>query len=120
VPDEVIALSLMAVGTSLPEFATTLAACRKGETDLAIGNVAGSNVFNLLLVLGICATAFDLPVSDVMAQTDFPAMTLAAVLAFPVLSRSGRINRFQGALLVFLYLIYTVWIFTHARAMVPL
>jgi len=115
VPEEVIALSIMALGTSLPELATTLAACMRGETDMAIGNVAGSNLFNLLLVLGVCSLGWDLPVSDAMSRVDFPVLCGFTLLAFPLFSRKGELGRLHGALLVFLYLSYTVWIYTHGR-----
>ena len=111
VPDEVIGLSAVAVGTSLPELVTAVTACRKGHTELVIGNIVGSNLFNLTLVLGTTALVapVPIPVSDQMAFADFPAMTVFAILAFPMLSRRGLIGKPQGAILLTLYAVYITW-----------
>lgn len=106
VPEEIIGLSLVAVGTSLPELAAIIAAIRKGETDLAVGNVAGSNLFNLLFVLGTTTLVREVPVPVRIADFDFGVLAVFAVLAFPILSRSRRIGRFQGAVMVIAYCAY--------------
>jgi cation:H+ antiporter len=103
VSEELIGLTMVAVGTSLPELAAILAAVRKRETDLAVGNVAGSNLFNLLFVLGVTAVVHPVPVSARMASFDFVVLTVFAVLAFPLLSRTRRIGRLQGALMLAAY-----------------
>ena len=114
VPAEVIGLSLVAVGTSLPELVTTLQAARQGHPELAIGNVAGSNVFNLLLVLGATGVVHPIPVSGRMS-TDTFVMVGFAVLAFPLLGRGVRIPRLHGVLLLGLYAGYMAWLFAAGR-----
>ncbi len=106
ISEEIIGLSLVAVGTSLPELAAIIAAIRKGETDLAVGNVAGSNLFNLLFVLAITAVVKPVPVSARVADVDFAVLAVFAVLAFPLLSRSRRIGRMQGGVMVVAYGVY--------------
>jgi len=106
ISEEIIGLSLVAVGTSLPELAAIIAAIRNGETDLAVGNVAGSNLFNLLFVLAITAVVKPVPVSARVADVDFAVLAVFAVLAFPLLSRSRRIGRIQGGVMVVAYGVY--------------
>jgi cation:H+ antiporter len=110
VPKEVIGLTIMAFGTSLPELVTTVAAARHGHAELAVGNVAGSNIFNLLFVLGGGALVGDIDVSESFSR-DMWVMVGFAVLAFPVLQRHARVGRRQGVLLVTLYLAYVGWLY---------
>jgi len=108
----VIGLTVVALGTSLPELAALLAAVRHKEADLALGNIAGSNLFNLLFILGLTATVHPpIPVRDEMIQRDFPVAAILSVLAFPIFSRARRVGRWQGALLLACYagFIYWVW-----------
>ncbi len=113
VSKRVIGVGMMAVGTSLPELATTLAAARKGEADLAVGNIAGSNLFNLLFVLGTTAVIRPIPVESAMVAVDFPVMVVFAVLAFPLLVADRRIGRRQGIILLAAYAVYitNLWFF---------
>jgi len=104
-----IGLTVVAVGTSLPELATLIAAARRGETDLAVGNVAGSNVFNLGLVLGLAAVARPIRTEDVLVARDLPALAVFSALTFPILSRNNRVGRFHGALLLAAYVGYWIW-----------
>jgi cation:H+ antiporter len=107
VSESVIGLTLVAGGTSLPELATSLVAARKGMPDMAIGNVIGSNLFNIFLVLGCSATVCPLPVGGV-SNFDFLALVLASV-ALWVVSRFYReqtITRVEGAALVLAYGVY--------------
>jgi cation:H+ antiporter len=106
VSQEVIGLTLVAVGTSLPELAAILAAVRRGEADLAVGNVAGSNVFNLLFVLATTAVVRPVQVSPGMVDFDFVVLAAFSLLAFPILSLARRIGRFQGALMLAAYAAY--------------
>jgi len=103
VSEELIGLTLVAVGTSLPELAAILAAVRHKELDLAVGNVAGSNLFNLLFVLGVTAVMRPVPVTEKMAEFDFGVLAVFSVLAFPLFSRARRIGRSQGALMLAAY-----------------
>jgi len=106
VSQELIGLTLVAIGTSLPELAAIIAAVRRKETDLAVGNVAGSNLFNLLFVLGTTAVVRPVPVTPKMVDFDFAVLAVFSVLAFPLLSRSRRIGRLQGYLMLAAYLGY--------------
>ena len=83
---------------------------RKRETDLAVGNVAGSNLFNLLFVLGTTAVVTPIPVPDRMREIDFLVLAIFSVLAFPLLTRSRRIGRVQGLLMLVAYFGYIAWL----------
>ncbi|MHC4451579.1 MAG: calcium/sodium antiporter [Planctomycetota bacterium] len=109
VEEEIIGLSIVAVGTSLPELAAIIAAVRHNETDLAVGNVAGSNLFNLLFVLGTTATVSPIPVPSSMA-TNFLVLAIFSVMAFPLLSRSRRIGKMQGLIMLVAYVGYIGWL----------
>ncbi|MHC4161262.1 MAG: sodium:calcium antiporter [Planctomycetota bacterium] len=107
----IIGLTMVALGTSLPELAALLAAVRRKEADLALGNIAGSNLFNILFILGVTATARPpIPVRDEMVQRDFPVAAILSVLAFPIFSRARRVGRWQGAALLACYAGYVFWV----------
>ncbi len=89
VSERVIGLTMVAVGTSLPELASSLAAARRGESDMVLGNVVGSNVFNVLCILGFTATAMPMTVDGAAAQTDLWAM-LGLSVSVPLLLWKGR------------------------------
>ena len=105
----VVGLTLVALATSLPELATGLAAIRAKKPDLALGNVIGSNIFNLLMVMGVAGAVqslfFDgtLPFEDRMLRVDLPVMTGLAILPFLLGVMFGRIPRWAGFLLVVVY-----------------
>mgnify|MGYP005836820373 CR=1 FL=1 len=106
VSELVIGLTLVAVGTSLPELATSLVAAWRGQTELAYGNVVGSNIYNLLAILGITALASPLPVPAGLLAFDLPVM-LAATAALILFALTGwRIGRREGATLLAGYLLY--------------
>lgn len=111
-PEPVIAATLIAVGTSLPELASMLAAAFRGMGDIAIGNVIGSNVFNLGLVLGTSALLrpLDLPPSIVI-QYVLPALAFSVIL-IPLALTNGRVDRWEGGLLLALYVGYVTWLVT--------
>ena len=109
VPERVIGLTVVAFGTSLPELAAMVAAARRREVELAVGNIAGSNLFNLLFILGMTAVIKPIDVAPLMVERDFPAVAVFSVLAFPLLSRERRILRGQGVLLVVAFLAYVAW-----------
>ena len=102
----VIGLTLAAVGTSLPELASSLSAIRKKESDILVGNILGSNLFNLLWVLGLTAIIkpFDLP-QDTLVR-DLPVMVIFSVILVPMALYQGKINRFHGSILLAAYLGY--------------
>jgi len=109
ISDLIIGLTIVAIGTSLPELAASIAAVRKQEHDLAIGNVIGSNLFNTLAVIGIAASIHPISFDSISLTRDFSLMALLTVslfvLGYGVLGRR-RINRFEGALLMLVYFIY--------------
>lgn len=111
VSDLVIGLTVVAIGTSLPELASALAAIRKNEHDLAIGNVIGSNMFNTLAVVGLAGTIHPIPLEPLVLQRDWVAMLaltlLLAVFGFRLNKRPNRINRVHGALLLCCFIAYT-------------
>jgi cation:H+ antiporter len=114
VSDMVIGLTVVAIGTSLPELASTIMAARKGEHDLALGNVLGSNLFNTLGVVGIAGSIHPISVGPETLYRDMSvmaALTLSLfIIGFGFNSRQGRINRFEGAALILVYAGYTAWI----------
>ena len=107
VSELVIGLTVVALGTSLPELATTLTGVIKKQDAIAVGNVVGSNIFNTLAILGTIAILRPLPFSSENISRDFPATLLGSLILWPVSwSRRkgrGRVNRFEGALLLGLY-----------------
>jgi cation:H+ antiporter len=117
VSDVVIGLTVIAIGTSLPELASSLAATSKGEHDLALGNVIGSNLFNTLAVVGIAGAISPMSVGPDVLTRD---ILLMAVLTFSLFvigighrDRLGRINRLEGAGLLGCYVAYTMYLVTN-------
>ena len=109
VSEAVIGLTIVSAGTSMPELITSLVAALRGRTDLAIGNVVGSCLLNLLLVLGggaIAAGARGLQVSPELINDDLPVMLLTCLACFPIFWTKGVITRLEGGLLVGLYIVY--------------
>ena len=115
VPDLLIGLTVVAVGTSLPELAASVAASRRGEDDIAIGNVVGSNIFNLLGVLALPGIIAPGGFDEAVLRFDFPVMIGLTVLVF-VLARGfrneRRLTRAHGALLVGCFVAYNVYLFS--------
>ncbi len=110
VSDLLIGLTIVAVGTSLPEFASSLAAARKGEHDIALGNILGSNLFNTLAVVGLAGSVRELAIPAEVLSRDLPVMAGLTVSLFVIgygFRGPGRINRFEGAALLLAYLGYT-------------
>ena len=111
VPERVIGLTVVALGTSLPELAACLVAGKKGEVDMVMGNIVGSNIFNLLCILGLTAVVAPIPVAAQVVSLDFWVMlgTSALLLGFLVLTRELR--RVEGLVLVAIYVAYSLWLF---------
>jgi cation:H+ antiporter len=116
VSDLVIGLTVIAIGTSLPELASSIAATRKGEHDIALGNILGSNLFNTLAVVGIAGSISPMTVGPDVLTRDILVM---AVLTFSLFifgmghsDRPGRINRFEAAALLASYFAYTAYLIT--------
>ena len=112
ISDVVIGITVVAVGTSLPELATSVVAVRRGKTDLAVGNVVGSCIFNLGGVLGLAAMLVPggIPVAPGAAYFDFFVMTGVALLLLPVAYVRSRISRIEGALFLIGYLVYMLFL----------
>ncbi len=104
----VVGLTVVSAATSAPELAVTVGAVLDGETDLAIGNVVGSNIANILLILGASALVLPLVVRRQLIKVDVPALVLLSVLML-VLSLDGAISRLDGLVLVILFAGYTIW-----------
>ena len=106
VPESVIGLSLVAIGTSLPEVAATVVAAMRRHTDVAIAGILGSNVFNVLGILGIAALVKPLPVANDIASIDIWVMLAASLVILPILISGLRVSRQEGVVLLVLYVSY--------------
>lgn len=111
--ETVIGLTVVAVGTSLPELATSLVAGWRGESDVAMGNVVGSNLCNLLGILGVVALVRPLAAPD-LARADLGLMLALSVVLLPLARSGNRINRLEGAGLLAAYIGYTAWLVSRA------
>ncbi|MCK0768762.1 calcium/sodium antiporter [Chromohalobacter canadensis] len=113
VSDLVIGLTVVAIGTSLPELASSISAVRKNEHDLVIGNVVGSNLFNTLAVVGLAGIINPIDVDSAVLVRDWPVMaglTLALTVFGIGWKGQGRINRLEAALLLVTFITYTTWL----------
>ncbi|MEX2582047.1 MAG: calcium/sodium antiporter [Gemmatimonadota bacterium] len=112
VSELVIGLTVVAIGTSLPELATSVVATIKGQRDIAVGNVVGSNIFNILLVLGTASIVAPdgIPVAAAALRFDIPIMIAVAVACLPIFFSGHRIDRWEGLLFVGYYLAYTAYL----------
>ncbi|GAB6095404.1 calcium/sodium antiporter [Desulfatiferula olefinivorans] len=110
IPQVIIALTIVAIGTSLPELVTSLMATYKGQTDLAIGNVVGSNIFNLLLINGLSSTTKTIPLPGTGGMFDLAVMIFLSVLLLMIcITDQKRLVRWEGGLLLGLYVSYHVY-----------
>ena len=109
----VIGLTIVAVGTSLPEMVTSIIAVVRNHGDIAIGNILGSNLFNTLGVLGASAAAQPILVQNDLLVRDLPVMGLLTILLFPFLKSGFVLRRWEGAFLVLIYIAYAVLLFFH-------
>ena len=108
VSEEIIGLTMVAIGTSLPELATIIAAAKKQETDLIIGNVVGSNIFNILGVIGVTSIITNIPVSNNIIKFDLWIMiTVTAIFIFFIFN-INYIKRITGLILLILYIFYII------------
>ncbi len=124
VSELIIGLTIVAAGTSLPEIATSVVASIRGERDIAVGNVVGSNIFNLLFVLGGAAlfTPSGIVVPASVNGFDMPVMLAVAVACLPIFFHQGSINRWEGGVFFAYYLAYTLYLVLNATQhdMLPL
>jgi cation:H+ antiporter len=114
VSDLIIGLTIVAIGTSLPELASSIAAARKGEHDLAVGNIIGSNLFNTLAVVGLAGVIQPMTIPDEIISRDWPLMAILTVALFAMgyarNCENGMINRLEGSILLAVYTGYTVYL----------
>ena len=111
VSELIVGLTVVAIGTSLPELATSIVAVRRGQRDLAVGNVVGSNIFNIGAVAGLAGiiSPTGLPVPDSALALDIPLMIAAAVVLLPLSFTGSVIRRWEGAVLLGLYIAYLIY-----------
>ncbi len=112
VSELVIGLTIVAAGTSLPEVMTSIVAARNGQRDIAVGNVVGSNLFNILGVLGLAGIVAPdgIPVATPALRFDVPVMIATAIACLPVFLRGHRIDRWEGVVFFGYYLAYTAFV----------
>ena len=108
VSDALIGLTVVAIGTSAPELVTTVVSTIRGDRDVAIGNLMGSSIFNILLILGITALvpAHGLALPDSLVRIDIPIMVAVALLCIPIFISGRRVSRVEGGAMVAAYLVY--------------
>jgi cation:H+ antiporter len=106
VPEEVIGLTVIAIGTSLPELATSLVAAYRGHSDVCVGNVIGSNIFNLFGIAGVTALFAPLPFSDKIIGFDLISLAVATLILVPFMVTGLKINRLEGSVMFTLYAAY--------------
>ena len=111
ISEGVVGLTVVAGGTSLPELATSVVAARKGQSAIAIGNVIGSNVFNILLILGLTATISPLQIEGI-TTIDMAVMLISVTLVWLFSFTRYTVERWEGAVLVGGYLVYLAWLIT--------
>ena len=108
--EELIGLTVVAVGTSLPELVTAIVAAARQQADIAVGNIVGSNIFNLTAVLGVSALVSEIPVDPSILTRQLPAVLVISLLAWPITASASRVRRSEGVLLVAAYFGFMVWI----------
>lgn len=116
VSDLLIGLTVVAFGTSLPELAASVMASIRGERDIAVGNIVGSNLFNILVVIGLTALVSPegVPVAEGALQFDIPVMLAVAVACLPIFFTGHLIARWEGMLFFFYYIAYTLYLILNA------
>lgn len=110
IPELIVGLILAAIGTSLPELATAVAAARKGQSDLIMGNVIGSNLSNLCAVLGVTAFIRPIDINPVLLYRDFPVMVAFSLILLPVMRMGMKVTRCEGAGLLLSYSVYIIFL----------
>lgn len=107
--EAVIGLTIVAAGTSMPELATSIVAAFKRKTDIAIGNIVGSNLFNILAIAGTSSLVHPIEANNVN-YVDLLVMLGISVLLLPLIKSGNRISRIEGIMLIIIYVIYTCWL----------
>ena len=114
VSDALIGLTVVAIGTSAPELVTTVVSTLRGERDIAVGNLLGSSIYNILLILGITALvpAHGLALPTVLVRIDIPIMVAVTLVCIPIFISGRRVGRTEGAVMVVAYLAYLAFLLT--------
>ncbi|MYI65608.1 MAG: sodium:calcium antiporter, partial [Gemmatimonadetes bacterium] len=107
---EVIGLTVVAVGTSLPELVTAVVAAARKQPDIAVGNIVGSNIFNLTAVIGASALVGNFPVGESILTLQLPSVLVLSLLLWPVAASARMVRRWEGLLLLAVYVAFAVWI----------
>lgn len=107
--EALIGLTIVALGTSLPELVTSIVAARKGESDISLGNVVGSNIFNIFLILGVSSTILPMTVTGTYMY-DIGLLILVSVLIFVPIALTKKVGRAMGAAMILTYTAYTVYL----------
>ncbi len=108
--ETVIGLTVVAIGTSLPELVTSVVAAKKKQNDIAVGNVIGSNIFNILFILGVSSVINPIVPEDAFIMIDAIILTAIMVLTFFISLAARKINRFSGVLMILIYAAYTAFL----------
>ena len=107
--ETLVGLTIVAIGTSLPELVTSVVAAKKGENGMAAGNVVGSNIFNLLLILGVSSTIH--PVQIMVASfVDLGMLLGVSLIAYAFIFTGRRVSRVEGGVMVLMYALYTCYV----------
>lgn len=109
VSDAIIGLTLVALGTSLPELAACLIAAYRNHADICLGNIIGSCIYNIVAIAGISGMLVPLPFESEMVRVHIPVMVGAAAILWPIVHRGGKISRVEGGFLLACYLVYMGW-----------
>ena len=107
--EDLIGLTIIAVGTNLPELVTSIVAVRKGEVDIAIGNLVGTNIYNIFLILGLAATINPITISS-NAFIDIIVLAITSFIVYIFIKNKKDINRKEGIIMILLYIIYIVYV----------
>ena len=107
--EDLIGLTIIAVGTNLPELVTSIVAVRKGEADIAIGNLVGTNIYNIFLILGLAATINPITISS-NAFIDIIVLAITSFIVYIFIQHKKDINRKEGIIMILLYIIYIVYV----------
>lgn len=113
VSEAAIGLTVVAIGTSLPELVTTMVAAIRNQSAVAIGNVVGSNIFNILAIMGLTATVIDIPVPDEILEFDLWIMLASSALMLPVALWCMRLTKIRGLAMLAIYAVYIILVFDH-------
>ena len=108
VSDEIIGLTIIAIGTSLPELATTVMAAIRKENGVALGNILGSNIWNIVFIMGFTSVVTDVSVPTQFMYYDIWIMLLATILLLPAMMTRARLSRSEGFVFAFIYSFYIV------------